>query len=150
MDFPSRPSNSVSIPPEISRALGVEPIEVLENAFNYMAVLESADAVRACTPAMAELSKVDRPGVVITAVGDGGFDFVSRYFAPRKGIPEDPVTGATHCMLAPYWSRVLKRSEFRAFQASRRGGVVLCRLKGERVELEGTCVFVIEGTLTTP
>lgn len=70
---------------------------------------------------------------------------VSRYFAPAKGIPEDPVTGAAHCMLAPYWARRLGKTEFRAFQASRRGGEVLCRLAGDRVELEGSCVFYLEG-----
>ena len=72
---------------------------------------------------------------------------VSRYFAPAKGVPEDPVTGGAHCMLAPYWSRRLGRTAFRAFQASRRGGEIVCRLIGGRVELEGGCVFYLEGTV---
>lgn len=145
MDFPVRPSEPVSTPPGLAEALGVVPIEVFTNTFNYMALLESADSLRKLTPDMAGLTRVDRPGVIVTARGDGIYDFVSRYFAPAKGIPEDPVTGAAHCMLVPYWSKRLGKTEFRAFQASRRGGEIICRLAGDRVELEGTCVFYLEG-----
>ena len=94
---------------------------------------------------MAALASMDRGGVIVTARGDRGLYFVSRYFAPAKGIPEDPVTGSAHCMLAPFWAEKLGKKEFRAFQASRRGGEVICRLVGDRVELEGTCVFYLEG-----
>jgi predicted PhzF superfamily epimerase YddE/YHI9 len=83
----------------------------------------------------------------VTAPGEGTYDFVSRYFAPRKGIPEDPVTGAAHCMLAPYWAKRLGKTVFRAFQASRRGGEIICRVVGDRVELEGACVFYLEGAV---
>jgi predicted PhzF superfamily epimerase YddE/YHI9 len=86
--------------------------------------------------------------VIVTAADGGEYDFVSRYFAPAKGIPEDPVTGAAHCMLAPYWSTQLGQTEFRAHQASARGGDVVCRLVGDRVELEGSCVFYLEGEIT--
>jgi PhzF family phenazine biosynthesis protein len=145
MDFPARPSRTVHSPPGLVESLGVTPTEVTVNAFNYLAVLESVAAVRALIPDMAGLARLDRSGVIVTAVGDGGYDFVSRYFAPAKGIPEDPVTGAAHCMLAPYWADRLGKSEFRAFQASKRGGEVICRLVDERVELEGSCVFYLEG-----
>lgn len=145
MDFPIRPSEPVSTPPGLAEALGVVPIEVFTNAFNHMALLASADTLRKLTPDMAALTRLDRPGVIVTAQGDGIYDFVSRYFAPAKGIPEDPVTGAAHCMLVPYWSKRLGKTEFRAFQASRRGGEIVCRLAGDRVELEGTCVFYLEG-----
>ena len=84
--------------------------------------------------------RCDRDGA-----GEGDYDFVSRYFAPAKGIPEDPVTGSAHCMLAPYWAERLGKTSFQAFQASRRGGEVGCRLHGDRVELEGACVFYLEG-----
>jgi predicted PhzF superfamily epimerase YddE/YHI9 len=94
---------------------------------------------------MAALARLDRDGVIVTAPGDGRFDFFSRYFAPAKGIPEDPVTGSAHCMLAPYWAGKLGKTAFRAFQASARGGEVGCRLAGDRVELEGGCVFYLEG-----
>ena len=81
----------------------------------------------------------------MTAPGDEGYDFVSRYFAPAKGIPEDPVTGGAHCTLAPYWAKRLNKTAFRAFQASRRGGEICAVLVGDRVELEGSCVFYLEG-----
>jgi len=96
-------------------------------------------------PDMAALARMDRPVVIVTAQGDGIYDFVSRYFAPKKGISEDPVTGAAHCMLAPYWANRLGKTVFRAFQASRRGGEITCRLGRDRVQLEGTCVFYLEG-----
>ena len=145
MDFPSRPSEQVSAPSGLAKALDVDPVEVWGNAFNYMAILENAQVVRECAPDMAALARMDRLGVIVTAAGDRGYDFVSRYFAPAKGIPEDPVTGAAHCMLAPYWATRLGKTEFRAFQASRRGGEIVCRLSGDRIELEGTCVFYLEG-----
>jgi predicted PhzF superfamily epimerase YddE/YHI9 len=118
---------------------------VLVNAFNYMALLESVEVLRALAPDMAALARMDRSGVIVTAPGDGIYDFVSRYFAPAKGIPEDPVTGAAHCMLAPYWAKRLGKTTFRAFQASPRGGEMICRLVRDRIELEGACVFYLEG-----
>ena len=145
MDFPVRQSGPVSPPPGLAEALGTVPIEVFANAFNYMALLESAQVLRALAPDMAALSRMDRSGIIVTAPGDGIYDFVSRYFAPAKGIPEDPVTGAAHCMLAPYWARRLDKTAFSAFQASRRGGEIICRLVRDRVELEGACVFYLEG-----
>ncbi len=145
MDFPARPSEPVSTPPELAEALGIVPVEVMVNAFNYMALLESAQVVRELAPDMAVLARMERPGVIVTASGGGIYDFVSRYFAPAKGIPEDPVTGAAHCMLAPYWAKRLGKNAFRAYQASRRGGEIICRLVGDRVELEGACVFYLEG-----
>jgi PhzF family phenazine biosynthesis protein len=145
MDFPVRPSELVSTPVELADALGILPVEVFVNAFNYMVLLESAQAVRDLAPNMNALARVDRTGVIVTAPGEEPYDILSRYFAPAKGIPEDPVTGAAHCMLAPYWAKQLGKTTLRAFQASRRGGEMLCRLMGDRVELEGTCVFYMEG-----
>jgi predicted PhzF superfamily epimerase YddE/YHI9 len=145
MDFPARLSEPISTPPGLAEALGVDPIEVLANAFNYMVVLNDAQVLRKLAPDMSALVRIDRPGVIVTAPGEGIYDFVSRYFAPAKGIPEDPVTGAAHCMLVPYWAKRLGKIAFRAFQASRRGGEMICRLVGDRVELEGTCVFYVEG-----
>jgi predicted PhzF superfamily epimerase YddE/YHI9 len=145
MDFPARPSEVIATPNDLEAALGAKPVEVFANEFNFMALLESEQVLRDLTPDMEALARIGRPGVIVTAHGNGEYDFVSRYFAPAKGIPEDPVTGAAHCMLAPYWSKRLQKTEFRAFQASRRGGVVRCRLAGERVELEGECVFYLEG-----
>jgi PhzF family phenazine biosynthesis protein len=145
MDFPARPSQPISTPEGLSEALGVEPLEVFDNEFNYLALVESESVLRALSPDMAAVARMNRPGVIVTAPADKDYDFVSRYFAPAKGIPEDPVTGAAHCMLAPYWANRLGKTVFRAFQASRRGGEVTCRLSDDRVELEGDCVFYLEG-----
>jgi PhzF family phenazine biosynthesis protein len=147
MDFPARPSEPVPAPPGLAEALGVTPVEVFGNRFNYMAVLESVQTLRKLAPDMAALARLDRPGVIVTAEGDGRYDIVSRYFAPAKGIPEDPVTGAAHCMLTPYWAERMNKTQFHAFQASRRGGEIICRLAGDRVELQGSCVFYLEGAV---
>lgn len=145
MNFPARPSQLIPTPPGLAEALGSDPIEVFSNQFNYLALLESEQVLRELAPDMAALARMDRPGVIVTAAGEKTYDFVSRYFAPAKGIPEDPVTGAAHCMLAPYWSERLGKTAFSAFQASQRGGEITCRLFGGRVELEGGCVFYLEG-----
>jgi predicted PhzF superfamily epimerase YddE/YHI9 len=145
MDFPARPSQRITPPPGLVEALGADPTEVFSNSFNYLALFQSAQVMRGLSPDMAAVARLDRPGVIVTAPGEAHYDFFSRYFAPAKGIPEDPVTGAAHCMLTPYWAHRLGKTSFRAFQCSRRGGEVLCRLRGERVELEGSCVFYLEG-----
>lgn len=147
MDFPARPSDAVAAPAGLAEALGAAPVEIYGNQFNYMALLESESVLRQLAPDMSSLARLDRPGVIVTARSDGDYDFVSRYFAPAKGIPEDPVTGAAHCMLAPYWAKRLGKTAFHAFQASSRGGEIICRLANDRVELEGACVFYMEGTV---
>lgn len=147
LDFPARPSEPVATPPGLAEALHLRPVEVLVNQFNYMAVLATDQQVRELAPDMAALSRLNRPGVIVTSRSSGQYDFVSRYFAPAKGIPEDPVTGAAHCMLAPYWAKRLGKTEFRAFQASARGGEIVCRLVNDRVELQGECVFYLEGEI---
>ena len=145
MDFPVRSSQQIATPPGLAEALGTVPLEVWVNSFNYMAVVATGQLVRQLVPEMAAIACMDRPGVIVTAPGDGPYDFISRYFAPAKGIPEDPVTGAAHCMLVPYWAKRLGKTDFRALQASRRGGEIVCRLINDRTELEGNCVFYLEG-----
>ncbi|HXS73922.1 MAG TPA: PhzF family phenazine biosynthesis protein [Rhodanobacteraceae bacterium] len=147
MNFPARLSEPVPAPPGFAEALGATPVEVCVNEFNYLARMESARMVRELAPDMAAIARMDRSGVIVTAPGDEHYDFVSRYFAPAKGIPEDPVTGGAHCMLAPYWAGQLGKTEFRAYQASQRGGEMLCRLADHRVEMEGACVFYLEGAV---
>ena len=148
MDFPTRPSQLIPPPPGLAEALGAEPIEVFASPYNYLALFGNVEALRALAPDMPAIARIDRPGIIATAPGDGHFDFFSRYFAPAKGIPEDPVTGSAHCMLAPYWAKLLGKTTLRAFQCSPRGGEVICRLKDDRVELEGSCVFFLEGEVT--
>lgn len=145
MDLPARPCSPVTPPPALSAALGAAPVETVWDGFNYLARLETARQVRELAPDLAMIETLDCAGVIVTAVGERPYDFVSRYFAPAKGIPEDPVTGGAHCALTPFWAERTGRTEFQAFQASRRGGVLSCRLKGPRVELEGGCVFYLEG-----
>jgi len=145
MNFPARQSGPVATPAALVRALGCKPIEVVADTFNYLARLESARDVRSLAPDIAAIATLDRTGVIATAAGDDSHDFVSRYFAPAKGIDEDPVTGGAHCALVPFWATRLGKTEFRAYQASRRGGEITCRLAGDRVELEGVCVFYLEG-----
>ncbi|MEO8307478.1 MAG: PhzF family phenazine biosynthesis protein [Pseudomonadota bacterium] len=145
MDFPARFSELSSAPADLRAALGAASVAVVADKFNYLVLLESAQAVRDLAPDFAAISRLDRGGVIVTAPGDQGYDFVSRYFAPAKGIAEDPVTGGAHCALVPYWAKRLGKTAFRAFQASQRGGEITCRLAGDRVVLEGTCVFYMEG-----
>ena len=145
MDFPARPAQAIAPVPELTAALGVVPVALFCNDFNYLAILEDEAAVRAVTPNMALLAALALPGIIVSARGSGEHDIISRYFAPAKGVPEDPVTGSAHCMLAPYWAAVLGKTELRAWQASKRGGEIICRLVGERVELAGSCVFYLEG-----
>jgi PhzF family phenazine biosynthesis protein len=147
LGFPARPSARIPVAQELSDALGCLALELFVNEFNYMAVMENAAAVKTMKPDMSRIMKIDRPGVIVTAPGDDGFDIVSRYFAPRKGIPEDPVTGAAHCMIAPFWSARTGRDTFRAYQASARGGEMTCRLVANRVELQGACTFYMEGVV---
>lgn len=145
MDFPARPSTRAAPLPDLVTALGATPAEVFVNEFNYLAVFDDPSTVRALTPNLAAIARLDRPGVIVTAPGDAGYDIVSRYFAPAKGVAEDPVTGGAHCMLVPYWANRLRKTSLRAYQASRRGGEIACRLVGNRVELAGACVFYMEG-----
>ncbi len=145
MDFPAQPALPCPCPPALAQALGQEPLAVFAGA-DYLAVLASADAVRAATPDMALLATLERRGVIITAPGDD-CDFVSRFFAPRYGIPEDPVTGSAHCALTPYWAERLGRTQLHARQLSARSGELHCRLQGERVQLSGQAVTFMEATL---
>jgi len=148
MDFPVRRTSRIELP-GLSKILGVDVVEeVADDSRNIIAQLASAAEVRTLAPDLAAIAKLDSAGLIVTARGDQGFDFVSRYFAPGHGIPEDPVTGSAHCSLAHYWSERLGKTSFRAFQASPRGGVVVCRLEGERVALEGSCAFYLEGKIT--
>jgi PhzF family phenazine biosynthesis protein len=145
MDFPARACVAAEPPDGLAAALGVPLAETMWDGFNLLVRLASPDDVRALAPDLAAIALMQCDGVIVTAAGDGAHDCVSRYFAPAKGIPEDPVTGGAHCALAPFWAARLAKTEILAFQASSRGGEVKCRLRGDRVELEGTCVFYMEG-----
>src|SRR5438094_482106 len=116
--------------------------------FDYLVEVDSEDVVRSLKPDLAALERVDARGIIVTSrAATPDFDFVSRFFAPQSGVPEDPVTGSAHCALAPYWSERLHRAELTGYQASPRGGVVRVRLAGDRVMLGGQAVTVLRGEL---
>ena len=146
MDFPALPARPVVTPAGLGAALGAEPRQALVSADDWLAVLDDEETVRGLKPDFAALAKFDCRCLVPTARGKEA-NFVSRAFAPRFGIPEDPVTGSAHCVLAPYWAGVLGKNELRAFQVSARGGEVRCRVAGERVKLAGRAVVYLEGTI---
>ena len=145
MDFPARRCSPVVPPEGLADALGATAMETLWDGFNVLVRFASATEVRQLSPDLAAIARLPAAGVIVTAPGDSEHDCVSRYFAPAKGIPEDPVTGGAHCALAPFWAERIGKAELRAFQASARGGELICRLHGDRVELEGSCIFYLEG-----
>jgi PhzF family phenazine biosynthesis protein len=149
LDFPSRPPEPAEgSAAAVAAALGARPRAVLASR-DYLALLESEDEVRALAPDMAKVKALDRMAVIATAPGRG-CDFVSRFFAPQVGVPEDPVTGSAHCTLVPYWSRRLGRTSLFARQVSARGGELWCEDRGERVKVAGRCAAYLQGTLEVP
>ncbi|GII56472.1 isomerase [Planotetraspora thailandica] len=148
MDFPASPPVETEAPESLLAALGVRGLWIGRSRFDYVVEVESADVVRSATPDLDLLRGIDARGVVVTARGDGTpADFVSRFFGPRVGVPEDPVTGSAHCMLSPYWSAKLGRDALVGEQLSARGGVVRTTLRGDRVELAGHATTIWSGTL---
>ena len=145
MDFPAQPPEACEVPDRLVAGLGAEPLELLCSQ-DYFAVFESEEQVLAIAPDMETLSGLGLRGVIVTAPGTEA-DFVSRFFAPGIGIPEDPVTGSAHCALVPYWSRRLGKAVLHARQLSRRGGELFCRDRGERVEISGRATLYLAGTI---
>jgi PhzF family phenazine biosynthesis protein len=144
MNFPAEAPSAAAAPDGLLEALGVEAVAVARNRMDYLVELADEPAVRAVQPDFARLGTVDARGVIVTAsASDGNHDFVSRFFAPRAGVNEDPVTGSAHCCLTPYWARKFGRTELRGYQASARGGTVGVRLDGDRVHLRGRAVTVL-------
>jgi PhzF family phenazine biosynthesis protein len=152
LDFPATRAAPAPAPPGLAEALGLQrtPRWVGRSRFDYLIEVDSEDTIRGLKPHFAALERVEARGTIVTSrAATPGYDFVSRFFAPRAGVPEDPVTGSAHCALAPFWSERLKKTEMMAYQASPRGGVVRVCLSGERVKLGGTAVTVLRGELTT-
>ena len=149
LDFPAKLVAPAEAPPELLPALGVKQAAFVgRNVFDYLVEVESEEVLRALQPDHSALRKLPVRGVIVTArSARPEFDFVSRFFAPGSGVDEDPVTGSSHVALGPYWSGRLGKSEFTAYQASARGGVVRVRLQGERVILGGQAVTVMIGEL---
>ena len=148
LDFPSRPPEPCVTPPDLVKALGREPREVLRSR-DYFAVFDSQEEVAALTPDFDLLMKMDCLGIIVTARGSDS-DFVSRFFAPRAGIDEDPVTGSAHCSLIPFWAARLGKAELFARQISRRGGALWCQHLGDRVGIGGRAVIYGQGKVHVP
>jgi predicted PhzF superfamily epimerase YddE/YHI9 len=145
MDFPARPGRSIAVDDALAAAVGAAPREALL-ARDLLTVFESEADVRDFRPDMAKIASLDAFALIISAPGSD-VDFVSRFFAPRAGIPEDPVTGSAHCTLIPYWARRLGKSELVARQLSARGGEIRCELRGERVVIGGDVVEYLRGEI---
>jgi PhzF family phenazine biosynthesis protein len=144
LDFPSRPPKPATIPDALIAGLGKKPVQTLK-ARDYFALYESAKDVKSLKPDLALLGTLDEK-VIVTAPGVD-CDFVSRFFAPTAGVPEDPVTGSAHCTLIPYWSARLGKTKMFARQISQRGGELFCELAGERVLIGGKAVLYSRGQI---
>jgi predicted PhzF superfamily epimerase YddE/YHI9 len=138
LDFPGIPADETDLLPAFEHAIGIRPRSALRNAEDLLLVLDDAEAVFRVKPDLDKIAALAPRGVIVTASGEGTeWDFVSRFFGPAAGIPEDPVTGAAHCCLGPYWAEILGKTQLTGFQASPRGGKVGVRLAGDRVHLLG-------------
>ncbi len=146
MDFPSQPPRPCDVPTDLLEGVRKRPLEVLCSE-DFFVVFSKEREVRELEPDMARLKKVPLRGVIVTAPGEDA-DFVSRFFAPKYGIAEDPVTGSAHSALTPYWASRLEKKTLKAYQVSKRGGELLCSDHGERVMIAGRAVKYLEGTIT--
>ena len=145
LDFPSRPAQAAEIPEGLIEAIGKKPNEVLKSR-DYVLVYDNEDDIREISPDFSALSKIPTHAVIVTAPGTDS-DFVSRFFGPAIGIPEDPVTGASHCNLIPYWSEKLGKETLFARQLSARGGELFCELAGDRVRIGGNATLYLQGEI---
>ncbi|MEU5809331.1 PhzF family phenazine biosynthesis protein [Streptomyces sp. NPDC047718] len=148
MRFPAERAVEAERPAGLCEALGVEPVWIGRNRFDYLVEVADAEVVGDLKPDFAALGGVPTRGVIVTARGGSHteFDFVSRFFAPAYGVDEDPVTGSAHCCLGPYWAERLGRTELRGYQMSRRGGTVHVTVADDHVLLGGTAVTITAGT----
>jgi PhzF family phenazine biosynthesis protein len=149
LNFPSDAFDVVVPPSLLENAMGVTPEEVYRGRDDYLVILDAERSVAELNPEMTKLSQVPARGVIVSAPGDDS-DFVSRFFAPQCGVPEDPVTGSAHTTLIPYWSRRLGKEDMRARQISPRGGDLVCKNLGDRVEIGGCAITYLVGEILFP
>jgi PhzF family phenazine biosynthesis protein len=149
IDLPARRLTPIVEPAGLREVLGFTPSFVGQCDATWVAVLPDAGAVRDLTPDLTAVAKLPITSLLVTAAAEPGgeYDFISRYFRPIDGIPEDPVTGSAHCLLGPYWGSLLGKSDLFAYQASRRGGSLIVRVRGSRVELAGRAFTIVRGEL---
>lgn len=146
LDFPARKALKAEAPEALRKGIGLPPKEIYK-ARDYMLVYDSEEEVLSLNPDMNLLASVENViGIIVTAKGKKS-DFVSRFFAPAAGIPEDPVTGSAHVTLVPYWAAILNKESLHALQVSKRGGELFCELKEDRVLMSGDSVIFMEGEI---
>jgi PhzF family phenazine biosynthesis protein len=148
LDFPAKPEQATDAPPHLLEALGIHAQYVGVNVFDYLVEVDTEETLRNMQPDITLLAQVPVRGVIVTSrASTPDYDFVSRFFAPRVGVNEDPVTGSAHCCLTPYWSKRLGKNELLAYQASARGGVLRVRISSDRVKIGGQAVTTLRGEL---
>ncbi len=148
LDLPAMPEEPVSMPPQLVVALGAVPRYVGSNGFDYLVEVASEETVRELTPNFNRLRRLPNRGVIVTSRADSDkYDFISRFFAPKDGIDEDPFSGSAHCCLGPFWGARLEKKEMMAYQASARSGFARLRLADDRVYLSGKAVTVAKGEI---
>ena len=147
LEMPALRPQPIKAPPGLIQGLGRRPAAVLA-AKHYLCVFEHAGEVATLAPDMAVIAALDLPAVIVTAPGSGDADFVSRFFAPANGVPEDPVSGVAHLCLAPYWAQRLGKQRLVGRQLSPRGGTVRCEDRGSRIQLGGSAVIFLRGRIT--
>lgn len=148
MDFPAMPAEEIEPPAGLAAAIGATPLWVGASTTDILVEIADEKKVRTLRPDLAAIAKLDARGVIVTSRAiTSSVDFVSRFFAPAVGVPEDPVTGSAHCTLAPYWAAKLGKDELVGYQVSPRGGTVRVKPRGDRVVLGGQAVTVLRGTL---
>ncbi len=148
MDFPADESHAVETPQQLQQALFFPVLETRRGRNDFMAVLGSSEEVEQLRPDMGALAAMGGRGVIVTAAGKDGVDFVSRCFFPNAGVPEDPVTGSAHTTMAPYWANRLGKYKLEARQLSARGGALTCTIEGARVLLDGQAVTYMKGEIS--
>lgn len=148
LDFPATPEEEASCNIDLERALGATPTYVGKSTFDFLVELPTEQVVRDLEPDFIVVERAAARGIIVTArAATDDYDFVSRFFAPQSGVAEDPVTGSSHCCLAPYWARRLGKDELVGYQASKRGGTVRVRLEGSRVILGGQAITIFAADL---
>jgi PhzF family phenazine biosynthesis protein len=148
LDFPSRPPVAVVPSDDLLQAIGQQPVWAGRSR-DYLVLLDSEAAVRALRPDLVAVARLDAIGLIVTAPGEQ-VDFVSRFFGPQAGVPEDPVTGSAHSTLIPFWAERLGKTQLEAWQVSQRGGVLHCELIGDRVRMTGQAVTYMKADIFIP
>jgi PhzF family phenazine biosynthesis protein len=147
LDFPANKPSRTALPDDFVQSLNITPIQCYRGKEDYLLLYKSQREIESLVPDFRRLEKVDARAVIVTAPGEKA-DFVSRFFAPRVGVDEDPVTGSAHTVLIPFWSEKLGKTEMKALQLSQRGGTLFCRLRGDRVDIGGKAVTFLKGEIS--